>query len=115
MDEKLRGNRMSVEVTKDSHEVIDAVYLRLSADAATEVANLLAGVPVSYSTSTFDEIADGIYQELNYEGYDPFMVNEEGEYGPFAYGGHATGCGCGAPPGEDEEFSAELDQALSGL
>ena len=91
-----------VEVSKESHEVVDAINLRLSVEAAKELAALLYGVPVNYVTSTFDDIAQLIDKELDHEA-DVYFVDENGEYGP-SMGETTGGCGCGHP-----EDSSDLE------
>jgi hypothetical protein len=82
-----------VEVSKDSHEVVDAIHLRLSVDEAKELAALLYGVPVNYVTSTFGDIAHLIDEELG-GTVAIYFVDENGKYGPLKEEETTGGCGC---------------------
>ncbi len=91
-----------VEVSKESREVVDAINLRLSPDAARELAALLAAVPVNYVTGTFDDIAFQIGEEFGFDvAY--YSVDENGEYGPVKEEPQSGGCGCGQSYPEDSD------------
>ncbi len=91
-----------VEVSKESHEVVDAINLRLSPDAARELAALLAAVPVNYVTSTFDDITFQIDKELGFDAAY-YSGDENGEYGPLKEEPQSGGCGCGQSYPEDSD------------
>lgn len=83
-----------VEVSKESHEVIDAINLRLSPDAAKQLAGLLTAVSVNTTTDVFDTIAEGIAEQFFYD-VPEYVVDENGEFGPVPDEPSIMGCGCG--------------------
>ncbi len=88
-----------MELHTDSHTVVDAVRLNLTASEAKELAGLLAAVPVNTTSDTFDTIAEALAAALDYDVY-VYEIDENGEYGP-----PKSGCGCGGGSDDDDEPS----------
>lgn len=98
---------MGIEVSKDTHEVVDAIVLRLSPDKAKELAGLLFAVPVSGS-DTFDDIAFAINNHFS-EIIPRFEADADGEYSLATDEEESGGCGCSSFFGDgdhdiEEEF-----------